>query len=124
MTLVELGTLGDVAKVTAEFVERFNNIFDCFNSSSVESPTPFKGAFQDPHIQFLRDCQEWLSSVQCASGNKDLPCLNGWRHNITALEMLWTDLKGKGKLFVRYIFLHIYLQDIYNNFHCKGNLTD
>jgi len=94
LTLVDIGTLGKGARTTAEFVERFNQMFDCFNSSTLSSATPYKGAFQDGHLEFLKDCESWLTKVQCANGNRELPCLLGWRHNISAMQMLWKDMKG------------------------------
>ncbi len=93
-TLIDLGTIGEEARATAEFIEMFNQMFDCFNSNSISSSTPYKGAFNDKHLPFLKECKTWLSSVKCANGNQ-LPCLNGWKQNINAFEMMWEDMKGK-----------------------------
>ena len=94
LMLVDLGTIGKGACVTAKFVEMMNNLFDCFNSSTEFSSVPYKAAFRDESSTFLQKVQEWLKTVQCAIGNIMLPCLNEWRHNINALRMLWDDVKG------------------------------
>ena len=91
---MDLGKLRDGARVTAEFAGRFNALFDCFNSSTFTSNVPWKGSFCDKHLPFLEDTKNWLESVNCASGNTELHCLEGWRHNVSAMKLMWMDLKG------------------------------
>ena len=64
-TYCALGCLPDAAADTAEFLECFNNLFDCFNSSCLESGKPYRSAVwkDSKHHQFLDTMTKLLSTV-------------------------------------------------------------
>lgn len=101
-TLADLKKLDEGAKDTADFIHKMNDLFDCFNSSSLISTVPLKSALResDPdRIQYLQDTLKWLNSVKSKSG-KDLPCLEGWKQNVRALLLLFEDFQRAGGKFL------------------------
>ena len=101
-TLSDLGVMDTDAKDTADLIHRIDQLFDCFNSSSLTSSNPMKTALRngDPErIQFLKDNLKWLETVKCRSG-QSLPCLEGWKQNIRALLLLFEDFKQAGSKFL------------------------
>lgn len=92
--MVQGGNLPQLAEHTAEFVERIDRLFNCFNSRHEWDSAPMRGAIltESGHMAFLEECSSWLSTVTAQSGRR-LPCLDGWKHNINSLIGLWNDLK-------------------------------
>ena len=91
--LVQLGRLPQDAMAMVQFMERFDKLFNAFNSSSQTSPHPMRSAIKEasPHHAFLADMLEWLQSVS-TKGTRALPSMRGWRMAIRALQLLWNDL--------------------------------
>ncbi|XP_063056023.1 uncharacterized protein LOC134449845 [Engraulis encrasicolus] len=122
--MADMGKLREGAKTTADFVAHFNQMFDCFNSSTLSSSTPQKDAFRETHIDFINESINWLASVRCASGNS-LNCLNGWRHNLRAIKEIWAELKEKG---FQFLFTRHLNQDCLEHFfgviRAKGGHRD
>ena len=67
-TLSILGHLDAQAKHTARFIEMFN----AFNSISLECSQKFRHAIQNEsgHMQFLKDALTFLDTIQLPSGQK------------------------------------------------------
>lgn len=92
-TLVQLGVFPLVGKVTASFIERFDRLFNAFNSGKMNSSMRMRHAMSTSsgHREFLTDTLEWLNKLQTPSG-RALPCLSGWRMAIHVLIGLFDDL--------------------------------
>ena len=54
---------------TADFLERFDKLFNTFNSRTMTSASQYQHAFSSSsgHIEFLRESEEWLKTVKCKS---------------------------------------------------------
>ena len=96
-TLANLGFFPPDACVTPEFVETFDQLFNCFNSGSNKSTQKYRNPFSDNsgHKAFLETCLKFLAKIKTESGN-NLPCINGWQISIKALFNLWEDLQTCG----------------------------
>lgn len=82
----------DNANATALFIEKFDMLFNCFNSRQLKSNKKMGNALNDYHVAFLNECLQWLQNIKCCS-SKPLPCLVGWQISIKSLLLLWEDLK-------------------------------
>ncbi|XP_025107337.1 uncharacterized protein LOC112572044 [Pomacea canaliculata] len=93
-TLVQFGTLPDAAKQTALFIERFDQLFNAFNSSRLSSGRQMGHAMSrsSGHKEFLCDTLQWLRTVETPSSNA-LPCLTGWKMTVQALLELFDELQ-------------------------------
>ena len=87
------------AYAVADFIQHFDRLFNCFNSRNFKSTQPFSQPFSasSGHLLFLKESLDWLKTVtpRPIPGKRQttpLPCLDGWRRNIVALEGLWEDL--------------------------------
>ena len=92
-TLVTFDKLPKEAASTAKMIKQFDSLFNCFNSRSVKSSQPFGHAFSasSGHIEFLKECFEYLGDLSVPSGQK-IHCIRGWKISIKALLSLWEDL--------------------------------
>lgn len=90
-TLVHFEVLPEAANKTVEFIDRFDKLFNVFNSSTLKSEKPMGNAFsvKSGHKEFLQEAPEWLHRVQTVN---TLPCLSGWKMAIRCLLSLWDDL--------------------------------
>ena len=97
-TMVTLGALPKEANHTALFLDKFDRIFDTFNSQTLRSTSPYRSAlsknyYSVDHIKFLKDSYDWLNTIQPGSAST-LPCLEGWKLDISALIQLWEELQA------------------------------
>lgn len=82
-TLVQLGVLPSDAKQTALFIDRFDQLFNAFNSGNLHSGRQMGHAIlvHSGHTEFLQDTLEWLHIVKTPSSRSCLipflPCLSG-----------------------------------------------
>ncbi|KAK7457998.1 hypothetical protein BaRGS_00039119 [Batillaria attramentaria] len=92
-SLVQLQVLPHDALATAAFIERFDQLFNAFNSSNLKSKQVMGHAMSlnSGHIEFLQDTLAWLETVKTKS-SRALPCLCGWKMAIRGLLALWEDL--------------------------------
>ena len=92
-TLVQLGVLPTCAKETAVFIERFDCLFNVFNSGRLKSSSRMRHAMREKssHHDFLLQTLAWLDTVQTPS-SRSLPCLSGWKMAIRCLLDLFEDL--------------------------------
>ena len=93
-TICHLGKMESNAMETSKFPERFDSLFDVFNSRTITDTKQYRGALRvnSSHIAFLHDTKEWLKSAKCPGFAGTLPCLFGWRLSISALPGLWEDM--------------------------------
>ena len=97
--------LGDPSsEPTSKFIEKIDNLFDCFNSRNFNCPKNLRRPIQanSEHVQFLQDMKVWLAKIKAKTPegkeDKDLPCLKGWRLSINSLLGLWDDLNKNHKV--------------------------
>ena len=82
---ISLGALLPSAVGTAVFITNLDNIFDCLNSSSLNSPKVYKKPMSkdSPHHQFIVDMLEFIGSIKVinkqseADVTNQLKCLKG-----------------------------------------------
>ena len=91
--LCKLGVLAIGHLATAEV---FDKLFNCFNSYSLDSSTHNHHVITktSAHWQFLEMADEYVMKLT-PPGSSSLPCLNRWRHNIRALEILYFEVLGE-----------------------------
>jgi hypothetical protein len=109
-----LGSLPEEAVHTAQFVEKMDRLFNCFNSSHFTSSKKMKYAMSEKsdHKAFLKDMLSWLETVKSNSTHK-LPCLSGWKLAVNCLLQLWDYLHDQ--LDVAYLFTDRLNQDCVEN---------
>ena len=126
-TLVKLKKMDEAALPTANFIAKFNSLFDVFNSSTHRSQVPMRTALKKNslHWSFLRDCSNWLKELKQAGTGKTLPCIEGWKLAIASMTMLWEDLSENHQ--VAFLLTNRCNQDCLENFFSvirgKGKYT-
>lgn len=101
---VQSNEMDESALGTAEFCSQMDKLFDCFNSSTRLSPSKmFRAAMSSHsvHTSELKKISEWLEKLKFLDKKTGvdftsrLKCVEGWRQNINAVQMLWADLKNE-----------------------------
>jgi len=96
--------IGSSASETAEFLMKFNDIFDCMNSSRLCDPNKRKRAIcvsaDCAQTKYLHSCLEWLSHIRVMNTDgKDVTssvkCFDGWRLSIASVLKLSSELRDK-----------------------------
>ena len=83
-TYVSLGVLPQSAMGTAEFVSKFDSLFDSVNSSTLNSAKVLRRPItvKSNHVQFLKKTISFITSLRVHDGVKDVTCrvkcLKGW----------------------------------------------
>ena len=96
---VSVGRLSPSATGTAEFIFKFDSIFDCLNISTMNSPKALKRAMTttSPHQSFLQQAINFIKELQVFEGNKEvtgrIKCLKGWLITIKAVLLIWNLLQ-------------------------------
>ena len=110
---IALGALPQEAQPTADFLDKFDQLFNCFNSKCSTSAAPLRYALsaESKHHAFLVDTLSWLKTVR-SKGERALPCLDGWKMAIVCLLMLWADLHQDG---TKYLLTNRLNQDCLEN---------
>ena len=96
-TYVSLGALPSTGASTAELVANFDKIFDCLNSSTLNSPKQHRRPISDKsvHHEFLSDMLSFIKSIKVVDRatqqdhTNNLKCLNGLCLTITGVLSLW-----------------------------------
>ena len=97
-TYVSIGGLPSAAMGTAEFVSKFDSVFDCVNSSKIHSPKKMKSAINEEssHISFLKEAITFIQELHVFEGDKEITnrikCLKGWLVTLNAIILIWDDL--------------------------------
>ncbi|KAK3801951.1 hypothetical protein RRG08_064545 [Elysia crispata] len=96
-TMVHYGDLPPEAMATAHFVEEFDKLFNCFNSSSRTGKAPMSHAISSSteHVIILREKLRWLDSIKLLNKSGTLPCIHGWKLTIACHLDFWDDLSNK-----------------------------
>ncbi len=93
--------LGSDAEGTAEFLAKFNDIFDAVNSSNLYSMKKLCSALSDRsgHIDFLQQSKQWIASLKVVAGSDDITssvkCLHGWQLTLNCILQLWPVLRDE-----------------------------
>lgn len=93
--LCKVEKLPKTAENTANFIDFMDKLFNCFNSQTLFSTQPYRGAIKpdNGHIEFLENSLNILKNITLSNG-KQVPCISGWRISIKSLIMLWNKLHG------------------------------
>ena len=114
-SMVELGAMDEDAEATADFCEKFDQLFNALNSATVKSSQPWRGALSETsgHKKFLLETREWLLSIESGSKSSSrLPCLIGWDMAIRSVLALWEELSTQG---IKYLLTSRVNQDCVEN---------
>jgi hypothetical protein len=96
---VSVGALPPSAMGTAEFIERFDSIFDCVNSSTLHSTKVLKCALSDQtkHQEFMKESIGFIKRLKVFEGNVEvtgrIKCLKGWVMTLNVILLIWEHLK-------------------------------
>ena len=116
------------AQYTADFCEKMDQLFNCFNSSSMRSNAKMRHAIttNSGHKKFLTDCLDWFSTIRSQGPRTNLPCVSGWKLAISSLLQLWDELHTNYGL--PYLLTNRLNQDCVENLfsiiHGKGGHRD
>ena len=95
LILSTLGYLRAGASKTAQFIDKFDKLFNAFNSVSVTISQPFRHAITNTsqHLEFLQNAMEILNGILKPDG-KSVPCLEGCKTSVNALLKLWPEVNS------------------------------
>lgn len=121
-TFVTLGSLPAETIYTAEFVERFDKLFDILNSSKLYSSNSNKQAFTytNEQVTFLNETIEFLQHIKIirkdgkniTNSFKSIKCLI---ISINSVLQLWNHLQ-QSSVPIQYLFTRRLNQDSLENF--------
>ena len=90
------------ASDTAEFVSKFNDIFDAVNSSQIRCLPKMRSALSDDsgHLPFLDKSIQWIANLKVlSSANKvmtaTIKCVSGWQLSLSAIVKMWPVLRDE-----------------------------
>lgn len=97
---ISLGALPPSAVGTAELIAKFDNIFDCLNSSNLNSTKIYKRAMskESSHHEFITDMLEFIKSIRVINRptqedvTNQLRCLKGLQMTLNGVLALWKHL--------------------------------
>ena len=98
-TYSSVGSLTPSALGTAELLSRFDSLFDCVNSSTLQSPKKLRSAISEKssHIAFLEKSIKQIKDIKVLNGNKDvttqIKSMKGWLVTLNAIISIWNKLK-------------------------------
>lgn len=94
--------LGKLSLQTAEFLAKFDDIFDTMNSCCRHAMKPLQSAISDDsnHLAFIKRSIKWIRKTKVTDKtNKDITnivkCLKGWQLSLNVIKHLWPVLKHK-----------------------------
>lgn len=96
---ISVGALPSTAMGTAEFISKFDSVFDCVNSSTVHSTKKLKCALSDKttHLSFIKEAITFIKELKVFEGDKDvtgrIKCLKGWLITLNVIMLIWEQLK-------------------------------
>ena len=98
-TYFSVGALPSCAMGTAGFIEKFDSIFDCVNSSTLHSTNVLKCALshQTKHQDFMKEAIDFIKELKVFNGNEEvtgrIKCLKGWVTTLNAILLIWEHLR-------------------------------
>ena len=94
-TYSTFGALPSEAISTAKFINKMDMLFDLFNSNKKQHFKPTKCAFTSSNLTYLKDLEQCIHSLVFVGTRRTLPCIEGWKLNISCLKCLWQHLHEK-----------------------------
>ena len=99
-THISSETLPQDAEGTAEFIDLFDNLFDCLNSSTFSTPVILRKpiTLDSTHLTFLQEVLSVINSIQFFEPEKGqkikfkIKCIQGWKTTINTVIQLWKKL--------------------------------
>ena len=98
-TYSSVGSLAPSALETAELLSRFDSLFDCVNSSNLQSTKKLRSAITEKssHIAFLQESINQINGIKFLNGNQDvtsrIKSMKGWLVTLNAIISIWNKLK-------------------------------
>ena len=98
-TYISLGVLPPSAMGTAQFILKFDTLFDSVNSSKLHSPKKLKIPISETsnHVNFFHEAIDFISSLKVYNGNTEvtgrIKCIKGWLITINAIILIWKHLQ-------------------------------
>ena len=122
LTYVALNAISPTATGTAELISKFDNLFDCLNSSSISSPKVYKKPIREGsiHFQYVAEMLEFITSIKVidkktnADVTSQLRCLKGFKMTLNGVLILWHQLHSGWHL--EYLLTRRLNQDPLENF--------
>ena len=96
-THITFNSMSSEASPTATFIEKIDTLFDIFNSIQNHSAKEFQCSLNDErkHLLYLNEISSYMRKMVVLNGRGNVPpCIKGWIENISALSLLWSDLKS------------------------------
>jgi len=97
-TQMSLGSLPSEAFGTIEFIDRFDKLFDIFNSSSEVNPKKYGKVFtgSTKQLQFLEEMSQFVQNITVTNSTGEIikvKCFKCWQVTINSIIQLWEKLK-------------------------------
>jgi hypothetical protein len=129
----QFGKLDNSASETAEFLSKFDDIFDCMNNCRLSHVKPMLCALSDrtSHLTFIEESIDWIAKLKVMNGNVDVSkkvkCFMGWQLSLTVIKHLWPVLRDEHNF--EFLFTRRLNQDCLENLfsvvrHKGGNCTN
>lgn len=116
--------ISPTATGTAELISKIDNLFDCLNCSSLNSPKSTKHELKGSvHIQYIREMLELIRSIKVidkhtnADVTHQLQWLKGLEMTLNGLLVLWNQLHSGRNL--EYLLTKRLNQELWENFGNK-----
>lgn len=96
-THVSLGAMPAEAAFTAEFIDKIDSLFDCFNAGNFGGTKQYRRPLTDSskHWHHVEECKEMLSSLKIVGSKAKVPCIQGFILSINSLTRLYQELREK-----------------------------
>ena len=98
-TYSSVGSLAPSALGIAELLSRFDSLFDCVNSSNLQSTKKLRSVITEKssHIAFLQESINQINGIKVLSVNQDVTSrikpMKGWLVTLNAIISIWNKLK-------------------------------
>lgn len=101
-TLCAKGELKPDSLATSNLIRKFNDVFDCLNSSSSKDSVRLRRPISTNSkiVEFLKDSYEWLDRLEKRNEKRKCTFIKGFRQSIQVVLQLIDDLTKKGVPFL------------------------
>ena len=123
--MVSQNLLAPSAQLTADFCDRFDSLFNLFNSHRTKSQAKFNSGLTAANTEqwsMLTNMAAYIRNLQPASGSTTQPCLEGWIQNINALKLLFAELQPS--VLLTYRLNQDFVENFFSQIRSKGGSRD
>lgn len=94
---LSLGAMPAEAAFTAEFLDKMDSLFDCFNAGNFCGTKQYRRPLTDSSKQWdnINECKDMLSSLKVVGSKAKVPCIEGFVLSINSLTRLYRELREK-----------------------------